>query len=106
MQEHRLSYFVLTVVQLIINNIVAQFVADILGADAERPVSVETTAAGAAYLAGLAVGFWKSKEEILACRKIDRLFHPEMPEEEREELYAGWVNCVESLMIWSKKAKQ
>lgn len=37
-----------------------------------------------------------------ACRKIDRLFHPEMPEEEREELYAGWVNCVESLMIWSK----
>lgn len=88
------------------NNIVAQFVADILGADAERPVSVETTAAGAAYLAGLAVGFWKSKEEILACRKIDRLFHPEMPEEEREELYAGWVNCVESLMTWSKKAKQ
>ena len=88
------------------NNIVAQFVADILGADAERPVSVETTAAGAAYLAVLAVGFWKSKEEILACRKIDRLFHPEMPEEEREELYAGWVNCVESLMTWSKKAKQ
>ena len=88
------------------NNIVAQFVADILGADAERPISVETTAAGAAYLAGLAVGFWKSKEEILACRKIDRLFHPEMPEEEREELYAGWVNCVESLMTWSKKAKQ
>ena len=88
------------------NNIVAQFVADILGADAERPVSVETTAAGAAYLAGLAVGYWKDQDEIVECRQIDRVFHPEMPAEEREELYAGWVNCVESLMHWSKKAKR
>lgn len=88
------------------NNIIAQFVADILGADVERPVNTETTAAGAAYLAGLAVGYWKDKDEIVQFREIDRLFHPEMDEETREELYAGWVNCVESLMVWSKKAKK
>ena len=88
------------------NDFLMQTQSDIINAPVNRPQCVETTAMGAAYLAGLSVGFLKSKEEILACRKIDRLFHPEMPEEEREELYAGWVNCVESLMTWSKKAKQ
>lgn len=87
------------------NTIVAQFIADILGCDVERPVNTETTAAGAAYLAGLEVGYWSSKEEIVQFRAIDRVFHPEIDEEERERLYAGWVNCVKSVMSWSEGAR-
>lgn len=77
------------------NNFLMQFQADILGAIVERPAVNETTAFGAACLAGLGVGYWKSREEILEGRKVDRSFRPNMPEESRERLYTGWKNAVE-----------
>ncbi len=83
------------------NNLLMQFQADILGVDVERPQVIETTALGAAYLAGLAVGFYK-KEDIAGNRKIDRVFAPDMPDSTRTELYAGWQKAVERTMGWAK----
>lgn len=88
------------------NNIITQFTADILGIDVERPVNVESTAAGAAYLAGLSIGFWKDKQEIMATRKVDKIFSPKMDGIQREKLYAGWINCVKALMAWSEGTKK
>ena len=62
------------------NNLMMQFQADLLGVPVVRPVVTETTALGAAYLAGLAVGFWKSAEEISAQWRVERLFEPQMPQ--------------------------
>ncbi len=87
------------------NNIVTQFTSDILGIDVERPDNVETTAAGAAYLAGLAVGYWEDEQDVVNNRKVDKVFKPKMEEKQRERLYAGWMNCVKSLMIWSEGEK-
>ncbi len=87
------------------NNISSQFTADILGIDVERPTNIETTAAGAAYCAGLYAGYWKDTEDILKNRKVDKVFKPEMDEEERERLYGGWRNCIDALMFWSKGKK-
>jgi glycerol kinase len=87
------------------NNIITQFTSDILGIDVERPSNVETTAAGAAYLAGLSVGYWKDEADILNNRKVDKVFKPEMSAEQRESLYAGWKNCVKALMVWSEGEK-
>lgn len=84
-----------------VSNVMMQFQADILNTRVCRPKNVETTALGAAYLAGLAVGFWKSKEEILERRERDRLFEPEMKEERRRELYAGWKKAVERAKEWT-----
>lgn len=85
-----------------VSNVMMQFQADILNTKVCRPKNVETTALGAAYLAGLAVGFWKSKEEILERRETDRIFEPEMKEERRTELYDGWKKAVERAKGWSE----
>ncbi|OCL26866.1 glycerol kinase [Orenia metallireducens] len=85
------------------NNFLMQFQADILGSNVERPVVAETTALGAAYLAGLAVGYWENKEEVLTKRKVDRVFTPEMNEDKKEELYAGWQKAVKRAMDWEEK---
>lgn len=82
------------------NNLLMQFQSDILGVPVERPVINETTALGAAYLAGLAVGFWKDQEEIASQWKIDRTFNPAMHENRREYLYAGWKKAVYAAMAF------
>jgi glycerol kinase len=71
-----------------------QFQADVLGVPVERPKLVETTAMGAAALAGLAVGFWSSPSELAKARQLDRRFKPKMAVSEREGLYRGWRAAV------------
>jgi glycerol kinase len=83
------------------NNLLMQFQADILGSEVERPKVIETTALGAAYLAGIAVGFWK-KEEISKNRQTDKVFKSNMKEEERKKLYKGWQKAVKRTMDWEK----
>ncbi|MBL5981089.1 glycerol kinase [Petrotoga sp. HKA.pet.4.5] len=83
-----------------LNNFLLQFQSDILGVEVERPVVNETTALGAAYLAGLAVGYWNGQEELLRKWKRDALFTPQMDEDERERLYAGWKRAVERAKNW------
>ncbi|AFC85054.1 glycerol kinase GlpK [Frateuria aurantia] len=80
------------------NDFVGQFQSDILNVPVLRPQVAETTALGAAYLAGLAVGFWSSREEIAKQWAVDREFTPGMADKEREELYAGWQQAVEATM--------
>ena len=76
------------------NDFLCQFQADILGVSVVRPVVTETTALGAAYLAGLAVGFWKNSREIAAQWHVERRFEPQMKRSERERLYEGWQEAV------------
>ncbi|MBI2002078.1 MAG: glycerol kinase [candidate division NC10 bacterium] len=83
------------------NNLLMQFQADILGAPVVRPVVKETTALGAAYLAGLAVGYWASRDEIAANWAADRRFLPEMNEAERGHRYAGWRRAVARASGWA-----
>ena len=78
------------------NNLLMQFQSDILGVPVERPVINETTALGAAYLAGLAVGFWESRDQVKEHYRVDRLFTPVMDEARRDELYKGWKRAVEA----------
>ncbi|HBT50865.1 MAG TPA: glycerol kinase [Petrotoga sp.] len=86
-----------------LNNFLLQFQSDILGVEVERPVVNETTALGAGYLAGLAVGFWNGQEELLRKWKRDTLFTPEMNEDERERLYSDWKRAVEKARNWIKE---
>ena len=83
------------------NDLLLQIQADILGRDVVRPAVTETTALGAAYLAGLATGFWRSTDDVAANWRIDRRFTPQMPAERREELYAGWKRAVERAKGWA-----
>lgn len=83
------------------NNVLMQFQADILDTTIERPKNIESTALGAAYLAGMAIGLWK-KEDILANKKIERRFTPDMDEDKRTKLYAGWKKAVERTMGWEE----
>ncbi len=83
------------------NNLLMQFQADILGTDVERPAVIETTALGAAYLAGIAVGYYK-KEDLAQNRSTDKCFKPEMGAEEKESLYKGWQKAVKRTMDWEK----
>ncbi|WP_153720861.1 glycerol kinase GlpK [Sporosarcina cascadiensis] len=76
------------------NNFLMQFQADLLDVPVERSTINETTALGAAYLAGLAVGFWENCDEIASHWRLDRTFEPNMEEEKREELYAGWKKAI------------
>ncbi|MGH7858609.1 MAG: FGGY family carbohydrate kinase, partial [Candidatus Binatia bacterium] len=76
------------------NDVLMQFQADLLGVEVDRPKVVETTATGAAFLAGLGVGLWKSTGELEAVRKVDRVFRPRMKEADRERLYDGWKRAV------------
>ncbi len=82
------------------NNFLMEFQSNILGVPVERPVINETTALGAAYLAGLAVGYWKDKEEIAKQWNIDRRFEPTMADEQRHELYNGWQKAVRAAMAF------
>ena len=82
------------------NNFLMQFQSDILGVPVDRPMVTETTAMGAAFLAGLAVGFWKDKAEIAAKWNVDRTFTPAMPAETREIKYTGWKKAVERSRKW------
>lgn len=84
------------------NNLLMQFQSDILGCPVERPIIGETTALGAAYLAGLAVGFWSSCEEISEQWASEHIFEPVMKKEEREELYSGWQRAVHAAMAFKK----
>jgi glycerol kinase len=76
------------------NNFLMQFQADILGRRIVRPADIETTALGAAYLAGLATGFWKSAEELQSFWRADRVFEPAMPDCQRKDLYDGWCTAI------------
>jgi glycerol kinase len=84
------------------NDFMCQFQADILGIPVERPVTTEATALGAAYLAGLATGFWKDEKELAAQLRIAKRFEPAMPESRRNELYEGWLRAVERAKGWAK----
>ncbi|WP_455719160.1 glycerol kinase GlpK [Agathobacter sp.] len=84
------------------NNFLMQFQADMINAPVRRPACVESTAIGAAYLAGLAVGYWESKEEVVTNQKIDRIFEPNMSEEDRETKRKGWNKAVKYAYGWAK----
>lgn len=85
------------------NNFLMQFQADMLNTQVHRPKTLETTALGAAYLAGLAVGYWKDLEEISEEFAIDKEFLPEMSEEKRAKNYKYWKKAVERSMDWVDK---
>jgi len=82
------------------NDFLMQFQSDILNVPVERPVINETTALGAAYLAGLAVGYWESQEEIASQWAIEHSYEPKMDEEQREDLYKGWKKAVHATMAF------
>lgn len=83
------------------NNFLMQFQADILGIAVERPKILETTALGAAGLAGIAIGFWKNKEEFRRLRRIDKIFYPKLSHKLQESLYARWQKAVERSRSWA-----
>ncbi len=83
------------------NDFLMQFQADLLGVPVDRPAVVETTAAGAAFLAGLAVGFWRDPSELKGARARERLFEPAMPKDQRDELYAGWKHAISQVRTMS-----
>ena len=85
----------------VVNNLLMQIQADILGADVVRPVVNETTALGASYAAGLAVGFWKDESDIRANWAQDHKFTPELDEADREKAYAGWKRAIEKSRNWT-----
>jgi len=85
------------------NNFLMQFQSDILDIEVERPVVSETTALGAAYLAGLAVGYWNGREELLAKWKREALFTPRMSQDRRERLYSEWKRAVERARNWARE---
>lgn len=85
------------------NDFLMQFQSDILGTPVERPEIIETTALGAAYLAGLAVGFWKDQFSIAERRKVNRKFLPLMSEDKRNELYTNWKKAVKRTLQWEDK---
>ena len=85
------------------NNFLMQFQADILDVNVERPVVKEVTALGAAYLAGLAVGFWKDLDELHDKARVERTFTPDNDEEKRERRYKGWKKAVKRSLEWAKE---
>ncbi len=86
----------------VVNNLLMQFQADILGVAVQRPTVAETTALGAAYLAGLAIGFWQNQKEVAEQWAIDRTFEPRMSADQRETLYTGWKRAVERSLRWEQ----
>ena len=75
--------------------------SDIIQAPVDRPVCVETTAMGAAYLAGLAVGYWKNIDELKHVFTIGQAFEPKMGELEREKLYSGWQRAIKATRVFA-----
>jgi glycerol kinase len=86
---------------MVVNELLMQFQADILDVPVVRPVVSETTALGAAYAAGLAVGFWSSTDEIRANWAADREWQPTMGADQRESLYADWTKAVSRTLDWA-----
>ena len=86
------------------NRWMMQFQADILGVPVEVPETLETTALGAAYLAGLATGFWQDKDELVSRWRLRRRYEPQMGEEERERLYARWKEALARAKDWAQEA--
>ena len=86
------------------NNFLMQFQSDILNTKVRRPRCVETTAMGAAYLAGLAVGYWKDKEDVIKNWNVDREFEPNMDETERNDKISGWKKAVKCSFGWAKES--
>lgn len=84
------------------NNFLMQFQSDVLNCKVERPVCIETTSLGAAYLAGLATGYWKNKEDVLQNWQVDKTFEPAMDDSKRQEMLAGWSKAVEKTRGWAK----
>jgi len=87
----------------VVNKFLMQFQADLLGVPIEVPEVTETTAQGAAYLAGLAVGFWKSREELAAKWRAGKRYEPQMSEEERTRLHRRWLKAVERAKNWASE---
>ncbi len=83
------------------NNALMQFQADLLGVEVCRPVVAETTALGAAYLAGLAVGYWKDRDDVAHHWALDRRFQPKMPEAQRNKLHRRWQKAVTRSLDWA-----
>jgi len=79
----------------VVNNLLLQFQADLCGIDVVRPKVVEITSLGAAYLAGLAIGYWKDSSQIKRCWAADKIFKPKMPLRSADRLYAGWCEAVQ-----------
>jgi len=84
------------------NNLLMQFQSDVLQAPVVRPKTLETTALGAAYLAGLAVGYWKNHSEIDNQWQLDKRFEPSMTQKDAEELIKGWDRALKATMAWSE----
>ncbi|MDO4983446.1 MAG: glycerol kinase GlpK [Eubacteriales bacterium] len=85
------------------NDFLMQFQSNILGSEVVRPKCIETTALGAAYLAGLAVGYWDSREDIKNNWAVDRCFKPEMESDKREKLVKGWHKAVKCALLWAEE---
>jgi glycerol kinase len=88
------------------NNLLCQFQSDILGIPVVRPKVTEMTALGAAYLAGLACGFWKSTDEIASHWQVDKVFQPNMTAVHRKKLYGGWLEALKLSRGWSTKLEE
>jgi glycerol kinase len=84
----------------VVDDLLMQFQADVLGVPVVRPVITETTALGAAYLAGLATGFWPDQAALAAHWAVDHRFEPDMPTEQRDRLYRGWQKAVSRALDW------
>ena len=85
------------------NNFLMQFQSDILDCEVCRPSVIETTALGAAYLAGLAVGYWDSREDIIKNWQIDKTFNPKIDEQKRKDLILGWHKAVRCALVWAEE---
>ncbi len=88
------------------NDFLMQQQADLTGVSVERPKCIESTALGAAYLAGLAVGFWKDLNDVIANRSIDKVFTPAISEKERRERMKGWKKAVKRALCWEKEDEE
>lgn len=88
------------------NNLLMQFQADILGIDIARAQNLETTALGAAFLAGLSVGYWKDLEELKTLNKTGQLFQAQMNESRKEQLYKGWKKAVKATQLFTSSDEE
>ena len=87
-----------------VNNRLMQFQSDILGVTVQRPTLAETTALGAAYLAGIAVGVWEDTSAVEQRWQLEREFTPDMPTDEREQRYSRWQEAVKRSQGWEQKS--
>jgi len=85
---------------MVVNDLLMQFQADILNTPVVRPRVAETTALGAAYAAGLAVGFWRNTDDLRSNWQVERTWQPQMPAEQRKKLYQGWLKAIDRTLNW------